>query len=203
MKDNLKRFGFTFEEIKEILISSLILAFVFFYPGLRLFSMPFEEIVLGFAVYFLIIIFAFIPHELAHKFSAMHYKCVAKYKILWPGLKMALVLAIVTNGYFVIAAPGAVVVYSGFVDMWGKTRSVLTKKQDAIISASGPAANILVASVMVLFFGDIPLALSIAYVNSFLAMFNMIPIPPFDGYKVFKYDKRYWGALMLFAILMM
>ncbi|MBW6452080.1 MAG: hypothetical protein K0B02_05125 [DPANN group archaeon] len=203
MKQKLKQLGFTFKEIKDILLSSVILAFVFFYPGLSVFSMSLTNILVGFILYFLIIIFAFIPHELAHKFSAMHYKCIAQYQIWWSGLKWAFILAVVTNGNFVIAAPGAVVVYSGYIDHFGVSRTKLTKKEDAIVSGSGPIVNLIVALTMILFFSNYSIALSIAYVNAFLAMFNLIPVVPFDGYKVFKYNKAIWGAMLLFAFLLM
>jgi Zn-dependent protease len=37
------------------------------------------------------------------------------------------------------------------------------------------------------------------FVNLWLAIFNMLPIPPLDGSKVFSWDKRIWT--ILFAVL--
>ncbi|RLF95157.1 hypothetical protein DRN45_01820, partial [Thermococci archaeon] len=35
----------------------------------------------------------------------------------------------------------------------------------------------------------------LAYFNLFLALFNLLPIPPLDGSKVLKYNPILWGAV--------
>jgi Zn-dependent protease len=36
-----------------------------------------------------------------------------------------------------------------------------------------------------------------AILNSILGLFNMIPIPPFDGARVMLWKKRVWGGLLV------
>ncbi|HUE75522.1 MAG TPA: site-2 protease family protein [Chloroflexota bacterium] len=60
----------------------------------------------------------------------------------------------------------------------------------AIVAAAGPASNILLAAIFSTIWrqgiaGDLePLLLTVVVVNVTLAVFNMIPIPPLDGFKV-------------------
>ncbi|HLD38680.1 MAG TPA: site-2 protease family protein, partial [archaeon] len=37
-------------------------------------------------------------------------------------------------------------------------------------------------------------------VNIWLAVFNMLPIPPLDGSKVLAWDKRIWAGVFIFLI---
>ncbi len=90
----------------------------------------------------------------------------------------------------------------------------------AITAFAGPAANIVVATVSLLFanavatFGaGIGVAalyiymffVSIAQINVFLAVFNFIPVPPFDGSRILFAvlpDKYYWRVMQHERILM-
>lgn len=65
------------------------------------------------------------------------------------------------------------------------------KYGSAKVGAAGPAANILIALIFGLALRLIPLPVAwaipltwIVYVNVFLALFNLIPIPPLDGSKL-------------------
>ena len=107
----------------------------------------------------------------------------------------ALFLAIVTGGGFVFAAPGAVVIYTAFRDGHGVRQISLTAKQNAFISAAGPATNIMIALLFLPiatgndFFG------AIVRINGFLALFNLLPFPPLDGSKIIWYNFLLWGIM--------
>ncbi len=196
------KLGFTEKELKEISISTLALAFIFFYPGYSMLWSIGPSLVAQYLMYVFIVFFAFIPHELAHKFVSMRYGCVSVYQ-MWPrGLKFAMLLAIITNGTFVIAAPGAVMIYTSYRSMFGIHQVHITPKQNAYISLAGPVTNIIVAMLAIPLIPVFPLALGVAYVCSFLAFFNMLPIPPLDGSKVFAWNKSVWLAVTMVAYLM-
>jgi len=153
----------------------------------------------------------FILHELAHKFTAQRYGYVADYEASPTGLFLALGLSFITGGGFVFAAPGAVMI-RGKKTLNGYYDPVQTQKELAYISVSGAVVNLLLAIMLVvvsLFITD-TLASKVlwwsAFINIFLAGFNMLPFGPLDGAKVWRYNPVLWGlvgipAMILFVLI--
>ncbi len=87
---------------------------------------------------------------------------------------------------------------SSFLFAWAKPvpynpNNLRDKKYgDAIVSAAGPLANLAIAIVFGLLFRYLPfvnmtfsgLLAMVVYINLFLMIFNLIPIPPLDGSKI-------------------
>lgn len=123
----------------------------------------------------------FIIHEMAHKFMAIHYGYWAEFRKDNVMLLVAVVMASLVG--FVFAAPGATVIYS-------RDGRMLTKEENGIISAAGPAVNLLLCipfAVLFLLGGSSILALvglAGIQINAMLATFNMLPISILDGKKV-------------------
>lgn len=148
-------------------------------------------------VSFLAVGTGFILHELAHRQVAKHFGAHAEFRA-WPfGLIIAIAVPIITLGNFLFAAPGAVYIYGENID----------RRQNGLISVAGPATNIAAG----LFFGFLsfvsanPFVVAIAYpamfINFWLAFFNLIPVPPLDGSKVFAWNPIIWIALFIPLIL--
>ena len=150
----------------------------------------------------------FVAHELAHRFVANHYGAKAFFKA-WPeGLLLMFVMAWVSQGQFLFAAPGAVYIYSNY----------LTRRQNGIISIAGALMNCLLALIFLVIALAIGIGLSenpnailsaeafIAfgtYTNLYLAFFNMIPIPPLDGSKVMAWNFPIWATFMLILVILL
>jgi Zn-dependent protease len=132
----------------------------------------------------------FVFHELSHKFVAQRYGYWAEFR-MWP---MGLVLALVTSLLgFIFAAPGATYI-SG---------TNITQGQNGRISIAGPLTNVAIA---ILFSPFLLLNSSDALwlvgfigvrINVFLAMFNLLPIGPLDGAKVFKWNLPVWVLVFI------
>lgn len=131
----------------------------------------------------------FLLHELAHKFVAQRYGCQAEFR----AHNSMLVLAILTSFFgFVFAAPGAVYIS-------GHTGISRTGK----IALAGPLANILLA-ITFLPLTIIPKLASFAnlgfIINSWFALFNLIPLFFFDGWKIVKWSRKFYFLLLAVAI---
>lgn len=146
----------------------------------------------------------FIFHELGHKFTSMHYGYWAEFK-LWPA---GLIFALVSSFFgFVFAAPGAVYTYAG---------SYLDDKTNGIISIAGPVVNIVLALIFLLIGAAIYIpahgngtmlfifvACCLGFqTNSYLAVFNLIPIWNLDGSKVLRWNVIVWIITIAIAGIM-
>ena len=96
---------FTSREIRDIIISMLVIAgaFAYIFSGRNLniffYLIPVTLVSVG---------LGFVLHELSHKFVAVHYGFYAEYRKWVQGLILALVTAYFG---FVFAAPGAVYIH--------------------------------------------------------------------------------------------
>lgn len=190
---------FSREEIRDITIAVVALTFAFaLLLGDRTNFMPF----LG--VSFVVVVTAFLFHELAHKFTARYYKMEAFFK-LWPlGVIIAIIFAAFTPILF--AAPGAVVIFRRKFGGWMYKYERFTEatiREMGIIAASGPIVNIILAVV----FTGIHSAVGgqifslLATINAFLAFFNLLPFNPLDGGKVFTWKPWFWFLLIVLAVI--
>ena len=180
------------KELKDLSISALLLALAFgiaLSGGFRAFFEP-RSLIIICLMSIVGVSLGFVLHEMGHRFVARRFGCFAEYT-MWPtGLILALVCSLFG---FIFAAPGAVMIYQR-ADMWG--RATLTREKTGLISIAGPAMNICLAVVFILLNIAYPtLLFSLgARINTWLAIFNLIPFGPLDGTKIFRWDKRVWLA---------
>lgn len=147
-----------------------------------------------FAISLLTVSLGFVLHELGHRFVARHFGYYAEYRMWLNGL----VLAIASSFFgIVFAAPGAVHIHQR-ADLWGN-RGHVSKKNEGLISLFGPVVNIILAVAFVMLGFFLPVykgELLWGYrINVWLALFNMIPLPPLDGSKVFSWNVKIWACV--------
>ncbi len=123
---------------------------------------------------------AIILHEFGHKFVAMAYGLDATFTAAYYFLAIGVVLKLVGFPFLIIVP--------AYVSISGQG----TAAQFALIAFAGPAVN-LVLGVGAWAFMKIQNPVNrrfwyyTMYINFFLFVFNMIPIPGFDGSRVFAY----------------
>ncbi|MBI5332289.1 MAG: M50 family metallopeptidase [Candidatus Aenigmarchaeota archaeon] len=182
-------------EIRDLAIAALVLAAVFSYKGFD--KIPEFTIFFPFAILFVSV--SFLAHEMSHRYFARKYGYYAVFQ-LWPlGLGLAAALAIVSNGSFIFAAPGAVVIFAK-ADLWGNVKH-LSLKQSGIVSAAGPVVNLILAAAFTILgiaFGQIFFLGTV--INIWLSLFNLLPLGPLDGTKVLHWNKKIWFALFIISI---
>lgn len=178
---------FTLREIIDLIVVTIALGYIFSayirrprtelelaYPqfGLSWSDFKFAMIITAPAV---------IIHELAHKFVAIALGLTATFKAWYAGLGIGVFLRII-NSPLIILAPGYVVIPPS-------TSELAT----FITAISGPLSNLLIffiASYLLNTLKKMTRTLAITLymtkqINFFLFIFNMLPIPPLDGSKVF------------------
>jgi len=181
-------------EMVEIIISWVTISLAFSMTALQAQSI-FPAFATSFPIILLTLGVGFIFHELGHRWLAKKYGCIAFYKMWVPGLALALGMAIMTGGRLIFAAPGAVLI-------GGKRLSL---RQEGMVALIGPVTNMLAGTLFLLIalraqpYTLLSTVGSVgAYVNFFLAFFNMIPFPPLDGQKVLQWNPMVW--IMALAI---
>lgn len=194
------KFSFSVREIEEIFISMLLISFAILYANLGgdLFDKPLKDVIIQWGILLISVGFGFLLHELGHKFVAQHYGGIAGFKMWFKGI-LFMFLSVVLFGV-VFAAPGAVYISGRF-----------TRKQIGLIAIAGPLVNYMLSIgfgllflVSIVFLPPKSLLVELAMlgmmVNAFLGMFNMIPIPPLDGFKVIRWNPIVWGLALVIGI---
>ena len=127
---------------------------------------------------------AIILHEFGHKFAAMAFGLQAVFKVAYMWLGIGLILRLSGTGliFFVPA-------YVSITNPSGIPPSPLML---SLIAFAGPAVNLalwiafsIILKKRLITEKYLPLIYIAKQINMFLFIFNMLPIPGFDGYKVF------------------
>ena len=180
-------------EIKDILKAwmAISLAFAIMLSN----SILSSDFYLKFIIASLTVGVGFLFHELGHKVVAQRYGYFAEFR----SFDNMLLLAIAMSFFgIVFAAPGAVMIFAR-----------ASREKNGKISAAGPVINILLAlAFLALLSIQMPnLFKQAAYygfvINSWLALFNMLPFWLFDGYKILKWNKAVYGFMVVIAVALM
>tara|TARA_Y100000310_G_scaffold47186_1_gene43803 strand:- start:30408 stop:30980 length:573 start_codon:yes stop_codon:yes gene_type:complete len=179
---------FTLGEIFDIIIMTVVVGYIFSglfkrpvaedYDPLKHFRSGFDFNDLRFAI--MVTAPAIIFHELGHKFVALSFGLEAVFQAAWFFLILALILKFMNFGFiFIVPA---------YVSIFGRA----TPLEFGLVAFAGPAVNLvlwLLAAVALkknlLPSKYNPILALTSKINMFLFIFNMLPIPGFDGSKVF------------------
>jgi len=176
------------KELQDLTLAWLAVSFAFslvLRPAFLTTSIP--NLVQSFMISLLVVGTGFVLHELMHKFTAQRFGFWSEFRANYTMLIFSVFLAYIIR--IVFAAPGATLIYGRGI----------TKKQNGIISASGPLLNLGLAGIylLVTLLGGI--IAQIGYygfvINIWLSAFNLLPISVLDGKKVLA-----WGVPQYIAI---
>jgi Zn-dependent protease len=184
------RVNFSYKELKHIAVAAALVVGIGFSIGL------YGQFFGGFrfnwtwdlmAVFSVLTVASFLTHEMGHKF-------IAQKRGLWAEFRLTTWGAVLTFASiflpFRMIAPGAMMISGSLRD-----------KDDLVkISIAGPITNIIFASAFIALAFTLPIPvdygwmlLFAAYINAFMAVFNLIPFGVLDGYKIFSANKKLWA----------
>lgn len=207
--------GMLSREVKDILIADIALSIGF---SLALTGGIFYASSGGFIyllpIAFIAVSLAFILHELMHKFVAQRFGAIAGFRKSDNGI----IISLLTSMFgFIIGLPGATMIYAPH----------FTRKEEGYVSLAGPLTNFVVfafafiigsalfpgfaqTTASTLFGGSsapvpyLELMLSfVAFISIYLAFFNMLPIFPLDGSKVYRWNKAVFFAVIIAIFVLM
>jgi Zn-dependent protease len=187
------------KELKHIGVAAALVIGIGFSIGLygnAFGGFPFVWTISMMAAFAVIMVASFLTHEIGHKMVAQKNGLWAEFRLTtWGAL---LTLASVFLPIRMIA-PGAMMI--------GGT---LQKQNDIVkISLAGPITNMIYASSFLALALTLPIPvewgwilLFSAYINAFMAIFNLIPFGVLDGYKIFSSNKKLWVAAFIPSVLL-
>jgi len=170
-----------------------------------------ESLIITFIVSLIAVGLSFVLHELAHKFTAMKFGYWAEFRKNTQMLIIAVVIAAITG--IIFAAPGVTLINTAGREM--------TKKENGIISIAGPLTNLVlcIPFFIILITGyllstaatsvmSLPgflyyLGMIGFQVNAMLAFFNMLPVGPLDGKKIFKWNPVVFTVVIVISLVLL
>jgi len=204
-------------EIRSIIIAWIVLSFGWTYGyiiGAINGAATIDYVIAG----FIATATGFILHEMGHKFVAIRRGYVANFRLWTWGLLLTIGTVVVSGGNFLFGAPGAVYIApAAAVGYYGpgydSYRESDPNYENMIISAAGPGLNLLFAlgflGLLFVSSGFLQIVGFLGYqLNVGLGSFNMLPVPPLDGSKIFRKSVPValaialplWGLFALLAL---
>ena len=174
-------------EIKELLKAWIAVTLAF--TILFLDELSFSSAITLFAISLFTVGIGFLLHEVMHKYFATKYGCWAEFRA---DNKMLIVMILMSFFGFIFAAPGGVYI-----------RGRIDARKNGIISLAGPMTNVALSLIFLLLSSyGMPYVDYGFRINSWLALFNMIPFYGFDGQKVLAWNKVVYFSVGLVCVLL-
>ena len=146
------------------------------------------------AVFAVIMTASFLAHEIGHKIMGQKKGLWAEFRLTTWGSVLTLVSVFLP---FKMISPGAMM-------LAGQPNGDEIVK----ISIAGPAINLIFSSTLLGVALALPASLFVnmlffaAYINAFMAVFNLIPFGILDGYKIFSFNKKLWAVAFVPSVIL-
>ncbi|MBI2657037.1 hypothetical protein HYX03_04820 [Candidatus Woesearchaeota archaeon] len=200
MLDKIKRYyRFTSYELRGLVISVLVMAFVFSYndwgPGN---TFIFSVGSYNFFNAILIVTLSILVHDLGQRLWALASGYRLEFKMWSFGLILSLVAALLTRGTLPLIIPAGFMLHHLAGHRLGWFRYGINYFGQAMVALAGPLFTlmlIILLKVLNSFFPN-PLIHKAIIFNVVYAITSLLPIPPLDGSKI------YFGSRMLYAFVL-
>jgi len=201
------------KEVPLIIFCILLMTYIIAFADLTL-----ENIIIAFLFSSLILI----PHVLAHKIAAEHYIAKSEFRLLEWGrhgwseeaqfktpLPAWLIFPVIAA--FITAGKWTLFTVETFKLTWkprkriGRFYTELQEWEIANIALAGPIVNLILAFVAGVFFSFFPIELikQFAILNTWFALYCLIPIGGLDGTRVLFGGKIRWVSIFVFTAVML
>ncbi len=185
------RVVFSQKEVKHIGIAAALVIGIGLSMALYSFSWSWTVM----ATFAVVMTVSFLVHEIAHKVMAQQAGMWAEFRLTTWGAVLTLVSVFLP---FKMIAPGAMMI-------GGQPPSA---KDMVKISIAGVITNMIFAATFLGLAFGLPISeysgmlFFSAYINSFMALFNLIPFGVLDGYKLFLLNRTVWALAFIPSIVL-
>ncbi|MFC1690990.1 hypothetical protein ACFL0W_02305 [Nanoarchaeota archaeon] len=210
--DSIKKYGsFSLEEVRAVLIGSVLMGFMFSFSEWGLGSrFDFGFGMRNFLAGVIIAMIALFFHILVQKIIGVLVAFKVEYRIWFYGLLIGLIISFISNGRLFFLAPGGIVVYLLSGHRLGAHRYGINVWPLGALAMCGPLMNFVMAMAVKALFSQI-LGIHSVFLDNFvsfnlwLAFFTILPIPPLPGSNLFFASRLVFvfvfGSLMAYAVL--
>ncbi len=195
------KYIFSLGEIRDLIFITFIIGFLFSATHEFFTYVSPASAIHNFFIASVSFLFVLIPYILVTKYFADRYNCNAEFA-LWPiGSIISIILTLLTQ--FVFAVVGAIQITTKHTTRLGYRFVGLTNEELGKIAIAGPVVNFLLALIGFAIYPLNPGIVSVfIMMNLIFAFFNLIPIPPLNGSKVFGWSRIVW-AMFISSILIL
>jgi hypothetical protein len=200
MLDELNEFfTYTSQEIKDFLVSILLMAFIFSFLPMNL---GFESVVFVFISSLVIVALSFFIHVSVQKTVAVLRGYTANYRYWLNGLLFSLIITFVTMGAFPLVLPGVIEIDIIKRLRLGKNQYGFSYGELAFISLMGPLSNIFIAFFLksVYIMTNSSLIKYAIVINLLIAVFTLLPLPHNAGLNIFRNSRLLFYILFFTAV---
>jgi Zn-dependent protease len=187
------RVRFSQKELKHVLIAAALVVGIGFSMALYGFWWWTWDVMAVFAAAMTV---SFLAHEMGHKVFAQKAGMWAEFRLTTWGAVLTLASVFLP---FKMIAPGAMMIGG----------SMPSAKDMMKISIAGVIINLAFSGLFLGLAFAMPfnaaffvMFLFSAYINAFMAVFNLIPFGVLDGYKIFSLNKAVWAAAFVPAVIL-
>lgn len=188
-----RHFWFTQKELVNFFIAVGCLSIIAFLGDWRTTDFNIITGTLGFLLVFVFMAITVFVHHAGQRFMGLKVAFKVEQTIWWYGIVIGLVLAILTKGQIQFLAATATATTLMPIHRLGGFRFGPNLSTNAKVMLAGPLANLFFAAIIktIEWTGMFNPALSskLFIMNLAFAGYNLLPIPPLDGAKIFFYSR--------------
>jgi len=192
LDDANKYFGFEKAEIEGIIAALIVMTVIVSSKQLFVDAPSFSILMMNFFKTafnsFLILTLSFAVYQTAQRLTDIRSGFKPEWRVWLYGLAIGLILAFVSRGKLWFLAPGGLIVYHMAGHRIGSFRAGLNFWPLGLAAIMGPMCCVILAMIFKILSGILPgnpLIIEAMYINIWLAVINLIPIPPLEGSVMF------------------
>lgn len=193
-----KYYKFTPSEIKGLIISILVIAFIISFKEWGVESFDFVEGIKNFFNAVLIVALSILVHDAGQRIWALAIGYRIEFKLWSFGLILALIAAFISNGNLWLIIPAGFMLHHLAGHRLGWFRYDINYFGQAMVALTGPLFSFMLIILLKIFsvFSASVLVQKAIMFNVVYAITSLLPVPPLDGSKI------YFGSRMAYAFIL-